>query len=74
MSPPDDTRDKVIALERDVTHLATEVTELTKAVEALTDILSKMKGGRAMLLAVITASGTLGAAIAQAVPWSHIFR
>ena len=74
MSPVDDTRDKVIALERDMKHLSEEVTHLTKAVETLTHVLTGMKGGRAVLLAVVTASGTLGAAIAQAVPWANLFR
>lgn len=74
MSPVDDTRDKVIALERDVRHLSDEVTKLTLAVDGLTNVLANMKGGRALLLAVVTAAGTLGAAIAQAVPWANMFR
>ncbi|MCA3186935.1 MAG: hypothetical protein INH13_25620 [Cupriavidus sp.] len=74
MGSEDDTRDRVIALDRDVAHLSAKVQELTVAVDKLTDALSRMRGGRLVLVTLLTAAGGVGAAIAQAFPWSHLFR
>lgn len=74
MGSEDDTRDRVIALERDVAHLSDKVGELTDAVKTLTLALEQARGGWKILLAVLTAAGSLGAGIAQIVPWASLFR
>jgi hypothetical protein len=74
MGSEDDTRDRVIALERDVTHLSDKVGKLTEAVDKLTAALAKTRNGWSVLIALLTAAGTVGAAIAQTFPWAHMFR
>lgn len=76
MSPPMDvdTRDRVIALERDVKHLSEQVEELTTAVNGLTTLLNQTRGGWRVLIALMTAAGTVGGFLSQFIPWSSIIR
>ena len=74
MGSEDNTRDRVIALERDVTHMSAKVAELTVAVDKLTAALAKTRNGWSILIALLTAAGGVGAAFAQAFPWSSLFR
>lgn len=74
MGEEGDTRDRVIALERDVAHLSDKVEELTSAVKALTTTLEQTRGGWKVLIAVLTAAGSIGATIATFVPWSSVIR
>lgn len=65
----DDTRDKVIALEANLTHLTRAVEDLTAHVNELTTLLERSRGA---LWVITTISGIIGfvvAKVATLFPW-----
>ena len=60
-----DTRDRLIALERDVVHLTKAVSEMTVKVSQMHEILQQAKGVR-WILAIMAA---LGGALATKLAW-----
>lgn len=69
MSVGTDTRDKVVALERDVKHLTEQVEAMADKVSAMHDLLMQARGARWAILAMAAIGGFVSAKLAQFFPW-----
>lgn len=63
MTPRNDTRDKVVALEVKVDNLTEKVIDLSEKVEELHNILIQAKGARWMLMFLVALGGFVAAKI-----------
>lgn len=66
---PNDTRDRLIALERDVKHLTKNIDEMSDKVDELHNLLMKARGARWFILAAAALGGFVSAKLAMFFPW-----
>jgi hypothetical protein len=69
MSDQTDTRDRVIKLESDVSHLTTTVEEMAGHVREMRDLLNQAKGVKWMVLTAAAIGGFISAKIGVIIPW-----
>lgn len=72
LSVETDTRDRVIALERDVRHLTDQIEDMSEKVAAMHDLLMQARGARWMVLGMAGIGGFMASklpAILSFLPW-----
>ena len=67
--PPDDTRDKVVALERDVRNLSAQVDEMSDKVTELHDVLMQARGVRWIIVLMAGIGGFVASKLGAFIPW-----
>lgn len=66
---PDDTRDRLIALEANVRHLTLTVDEMAATVKELSQLLHAAKGARWAIMGAAAIGGFISAKFAHLLPW-----
>ena len=69
MNLPDDTRDRVVALEVEVQHLLDKVSSMDAKVTAMHELLLQAKGLRWAIVGVAALAGFISAKLAPFLPW-----
>ena len=72
MNDMTDTRDRVIALERDVKHLTEQVDDMAGKVTAMHDLLQQAKGVRWLIIIMATIGGFIASKVGAILPWLSI--
>jgi hypothetical protein len=72
MNEMTDTRDRVIALERDVKHLTEQVDDMAGKVTAMHNLLQQAKGVRWLIIIMATLGGFIASKVGAIVPWLAI--
>lgn len=69
MSDATDTRDRVIALERDMKHMSEAVEKMAVQVSEMHTLLQQAKGARWAIVGAATIGGFMAAKVATYMPW-----
>ncbi|MDR6874797.1 hypothetical protein J2Y55_005835 [Bosea sp. BE125] len=69
MTDMTDTRDRVIALERDVKHLTEQVDDMADKVAAMHDILMQARGVRWIIVLMAGVGGFIASKLGAFIPW-----
>lgn len=69
MSDMADTRDRVIALERDVKHLTQQVDVMADKVAAMHDLLMQARGVRWIIVLMAGVGGFIASKLGTFIPW-----
>ena len=69
MSLESDTRDRVVALERDVRHLSAQVDEMSDKVTELHDVLMQARGVRWIIVLMAGIGGFVASKLGAFIPW-----
>jgi hypothetical protein len=64
-----DTRDRVIALERDVKHLTEQVADMADKVAAMHDVLMQARGVRWIIVLMAGVGGFIASKLGAIIPW-----
>lgn len=64
-----DTRDRVIRMEQELKEVKSDIAEIKKSVNTLTEIFHQAKGARALIVTVTAVASTLSAGIATALSY-----
>ena len=71
----DDTRDRVIALERDMQHMSSKVDEMAGQVKEMHQLLMQARGAKWAVVGLATVGGFISAKLSALFPWfSHFPR
>ena len=71
----DDTRDRVIALERDMQHMSLKVDEMSGQVKEMHQLLMQARGAKWAVVGLATVGGFISAKLSALFPWfSHFPR
>ena len=71
----DDTRDRVIALERDMQHMSSKVDEMAGQVKEMHQLLMQARGAKWAIVGLATVGGFISAKLSALFPWfSHFPR
>ena len=69
----DDTRDRVIALERDMQHMSSKVDEMAGQVKEMHQLLMQARGAKWAIVGLATVGGFISAKLSALFPWfSHL--
>lgn len=67
--PPDDTRDKVVALEVELRHLSAQVNEMSDKVAEMHDVLMQARGVRWIIVLMAGVGGFVASKLGAFIPW-----
>lgn len=67
--PPDDTRDKVVALEVELRHLSAQVDEMADKVAEMHDVLMQARGVRWIIVLMAGVGGFVASKLGAFIPW-----
>lgn len=67
----DDTRDRVIALERDMQHMSGKVDEMAEQVKEMHELLTQARGAKWAILAMAGIGGFISAKLSAFIPFSQ---
>lgn len=67
--PPDDTRDKVVALEVELRHLSAKVDEMSDKVAEMHDVLMQARGVRWIIVLMAGIGGFVASKLGAFIPW-----
>ena len=65
----DDTRDRVIALERDMQHMSSKVDEMAGQVKEMHQLLMQARGAKWAIVGLATVGGFISAKLSALFPW-----
>lgn len=69
MSDVTDTRERVIALERDVKHLSAQVDDMSDKVAEMHDVLMQARGVRWIIVLMAGVGGFVASKLGAFIPW-----
>lgn len=65
----DNTRDKVIALERDMQHISDKVDEMASQVKEMHELLMRARGAKWAIVGMASIGGFISAKLSAFMPW-----
>lgn len=65
----DDTRDRVIALERDMQHMSAKVDEMAEQVKEMHQLLMQARGAKWAIVGMASIGGFISAKLSSFLPW-----
>jgi predicted esterase YcpF (UPF0227 family) len=65
----DDTRDRVIALERDMQHMSGKVDEMAEQVKEMHQLLMQARGAKWAIVGMASVGGFISAKLSAFLPW-----